>query len=233
MTRHLTRARLLVGTLAALLVVGVSTVALARAGAGPDRCGVTAERAAARGALVTGEGARVLVIGDSYSVGAGVAPTESWPVRLPGRVVVDGFSGSGFSAGASPCGDRSYATRVTDDAGTRREARATDLVVVEGGLNDTDQPVADLVTGFERLARRLAGAEVLVVGPAPAPARPAEAVAAVDAELMRLAAAHGMDYLSMLDVELGYLDDRLHPDPEGHRIFGDRVAERVRTLLAD
>ncbi len=179
-----------------------------------------------RSAVVAGSGARVLVIGDSYSVGAGVGPEASWPVRLPGRVRVDGFSGSGFTRGASPCGDVSYATR----AATHRLA-GIDLVVVEGGLNDADQPSADLEAGFRRLMRTLGGAPVLVVGPPPAPLLPYADVAAVDATLARLTAVSGSAYLSMLDVDLSYQSDRLHPDAAGHRVFGDRVAQRVRELL--
>jgi glutamyl-tRNA reductase len=39
-----------------------------------------------------------------------------------------------------------------------------DLVVVEGGLNDTDQPAADLRAGFRSLMTELEGKHVLVVG---------------------------------------------------------------------
>ena len=227
MTRH----RLLLGLLAVVLTVAVSTTVLARAGAGTDPCVVKGEQAARRGAVVTGSGPPVLVIGDSYSVGAGVDPRQSWPTRLPGRVEVDGFSGSGFSRGASGCGDVSYGTRA------RSAVRpGLDLVVVEGGLNDADRPPAELEAGVERLmralTRRVPAARVLVVGPPPAPLLRYADVAAVDATLARLAAGHGAAYLSMLDVELSYLDDALHPDPAGHRTFGDRVAARVGELLA-
>ncbi|WP_436700276.1 SGNH/GDSL hydrolase family protein [Nocardioides sp. BYT-33-1] len=221
MTRH----RLLLGLLALVVTTVASTALLARAGARTDPCVARGERAEARAALVTGSGASVLVIGDSYSVGVGARPERSWPVRLPGRVRVDGFSGSGFSSGASACGDVSYATRAA--AGVA----AADLLVVEGGLNDADQPTADLQAGFDRLMRELAGRSVLVVGPPPAPRLRYDDVAAVDATLARLAADHGAAYLSMLDVELSYDDDRLHPDAAGHRVFGDRVAARVRELL--
>lgn len=226
MTRH----RLLLGLLAIVVATAVSTTLLARAGARPDPCTVKGQRAEERGLLVTGSGARVLVIGDSYSVGAGVLPDQSWPVRLPGRVRVDGFSGSGFTVGASPCGDVSYATRAATGAAARALAGA-DLVVVEGGLNDADRPPAELEAGYARLMRALAGRRVLVVGPPPAPLIPYDDVAAVDATLARLAAAAGMPYLSMLDLDLTYQPDRLHPDAAGHRVFGDRVAAEVRPLL--
>ncbi|WP_182379592.1 SGNH/GDSL hydrolase family protein [Nocardioides sp. WS12] len=228
MTRHFThhRPRLLLAVLTVLLVAAVSTTVLGRAGARTDRCGLVGERAEQRAAVVTGAGADVLVIGDSYSVGAGVRARDSWPVRLPGRVRVDGFSGSGFTVGASQCGDASFATRAARSLRT-----STALVVVEGGLNDYDQSLEDLEAGFARLMQVLDGRQVLIVGPPPAPERPRTDVEAVDAALARLAADQGTAYLSMIDVDLTYLDDDLHPDPAGHRVFGDRVADRVRDLL--
>jgi acyl-CoA thioesterase-1 len=221
-----TRRPFVLAALVVLLATVVTTTAWTRAGAGPDRCAQRADTARERSQLVTGTGASVLVIGDSYSVGAGVRPEQSWPVRLPGRVRVDGFSGSGFSIGASGCGDVSYATRAP-----RSLRPGTDLVVVEGGLNDTDQPAADLEGGFRLLMRELAGTPVLVVGPPAAPDRPRADVERVDATLARLAAELGASYLSTVDAELTYLDDDLHPDPAGHRVFGDLVATRVRDLL--
>ncbi len=168
--------------------------------------------------------ADVLVIGDSYSVGLGVGEGQAWPNRLPGRVRVDGFSGSGYSRDASGCGDVSFASRAP---GALRES--TSLVVVEGGLNDVDQPAPAIERGFERLMGALDGRRVLVVGPAPAPDR-ADVVPAVDALLARLAAAHGAFYLSLLDQQFPYLDDGLHLTPDGHRLFGDVVAGRVAEL---
>lgn len=227
MTQALLRSRLTLCVLAVLLA-GAVTLVLARPGESSDRCLTTTERAEARAALVTGEGRQVLVIGDSYSVGAELAPRYSWPVRLPGRVRVDGFSGSGFSVGASGCGDVSYGTRAP--AALSQHGALPALVVVEGGLNDTDQPAAEVEAGFARLMEALRGYPVLVVGPPPAPARPADRVAAVDAALARLAAARRTPYLSMLEVQLTYLDDDLHPDVAGHRVFGDIVAAEIERL---
>ncbi|HWJ68241.1 MAG TPA: SGNH/GDSL hydrolase family protein [Nocardioides sp.] len=228
MTRHLIRPRLLLALLALGLVVATTALVWGRAGAGPDRCADRIADAERRSALVTGAGPEVLVIGDSWSVGAGVRRDQSWPVRLPGLVRVDGFSGSGFSVGASACGDVSYATRLPASIRT-----TTALVVVEGGLNDTDQPAADLEAGVRRVLEALGGRPALLVGPPAAPARPRAEVARVDATLARLAAEHGASYLSMLGARLTYLDDDLHPDPAGHRAFGDAVAARVGELLAE
>lgn len=215
------------------VTVAIATAGLllvARAGADADRCGDFRVAARERAALVTGSGRDVLVIGDSYAVGLGVRPDQSWPTRLAGRVRVDGFSGSGFSRGASPCGDQSYAARAAAEPQERRgSSPGSDagsdpgVVVVEGGLNDHDQPRRAIRAGFARLMSALAGRRVLVVGPTPAPAR-AVAVPAVDALLARLSARYGVGYLSMRDTALPYLDDGVHLTADGHRAFGDRVA---------
>ena len=206
------------------LTVAVATAGLlvvTRAGADTDRCTGFRVAARERAELVSGSGREVLVIGDSYSVGLGVTAKQSWPTRLPGRVHVDGFSGSGFSRAASRCGDVSYGARAARSLPDR-----PGLVVVEGGLNDFNQPRRAIRDGFAALMAELAGRDVLVVGPVPAPDR-ARAVPAVDAQLARLSKRYGVGYLSMLDADLPYLDDGLHLTAAGHREFGDVVAAAV------
>jgi acyl-CoA thioesterase I len=175
---------------------------------------------AARLREVTGSGRSVVVIGDSWSVGYKLTdPDRAWPSRLPGRVRVDGFSGSGFSAHASPCGAVSYATRT-------RTARDADLVVVEGGLNDYDQSYAAVRSGFDLLMSRLSGHRVVVFGPAPAPRRLAGA-RRVDGWLSALSRTAGVEYVSSIHLDLPYLPDRLHLTPAGHRTYGDFVAAHL------
>lgn len=176
---------------------------------------------AARLREVTGSGRSIVVIGDSWSVGYKLTrPDRAWPSRLPGRVRVDGFSGSGFSADASPCGAVSYATRA-------RSARGADLVVVEGGLNDFDQPYSAVRAGFDLLISRLRGHDVVVFGPAPAPRRLVGA-RRVDGWLAALSRSAGVDYVSSIGLTgLPYLPDRLHLTPAGHRAYGDFVADHL------
>lgn len=203
----------LLATLTVLLSGGAT-------GADAERCARFAVQSQVRERLVSGHGRRVVVIGDSYSVGLGLRdPERSWPSRLPGRVHVYGFSGSGFSRHASACPDVSYAARAT-----RAVHAGADLVVVEGGLNDTDQPAADVRAGFRSLMTELEGKHVLVVGPPAAPARAAGA-RRVDLLLREECARAGVAYLSMIDRYLPYLDDRLHLTPAGHRAFGSIVAD--------
>jgi acyl-CoA thioesterase I len=204
-----------------LLAVTLVTVQLVeRAGAGTSYCARHSAQSDRRAALVSGSGSPVTVVGDSWSVGLGLDRlADSWPSRLPGRVTTEGFSGSGFSRTASPCGDESFGTRAA--AITPRG-----LVVVEGGLNDYNQPASAIRSGFEALVRQLHGHRVLVVGPARAPER-ADGAARVDAILRQESARAGVEYVSMLPDRFPYLEDGLHLTPAGHRAFGLGVAGAI------
>jgi acyl-CoA thioesterase-1 len=194
------------------------------ASAAESSCARTQAASLARASIVTGQGPRTLVIGDSWAAGYGLWDVgASFPTYLPGRVHVAAFSGSGFSEGATHCQHQSYADRAPDAL-----RGGASLVVVEGGLNDTDQPPADVVSGFHRLMSALRGHRVVVVGPTAAPKRGAS-VYPVDALLARLCAAARVPYLSTLDVELPYQRDRLHPTADGARIFGETLARWIAT----
>ncbi|KRE93884.1 hypothetical protein ASG76_10700 [Nocardioides sp. Soil774] len=217
-------------------VVGVSVIAVVlaalmafyvddRAGAGLARCQQHRADARERASIVTGSGERVLVIGDSWSVGLGQDDLgASWARDLPGEVHVAGFSGSGFSARASVCGAVSFADRASTALGTRPQ-----VVVVEGGLNDYDQPTAAITAGFRDLMADLAGHPVVVVGPASAPVR-SRAVPRVDALLAGLSRDYGVPYVATSDLDLDYLADRLHLTEAGHREFGAAVADRIASV---
>jgi len=223
--RRVSGRRLALLCLVGVLVAAATSVTLAvRAGsAAAAYCQRNEVDAAQRARAVAGSGQAVTVIGDSWSVGLHLEDGRgSWPSRLPGRVRVAGFSGSGFAHHASSCGAKAFVTRAGAAAGA-------DLVVVQGGLNDYDQPTADIRDGFRSLVRELGDKRVVVVGPASAPRR-ASAVARVNDELARLAAAHDIGYIDTSGWRLPYLKDRLHLTPTGHRLFGDRVAHELADL---
>jgi acyl-CoA thioesterase-1 len=221
------RRPVLVGAVVIVALVAALTVALGVRAQSADvpRCERFQADSKARAAADKGSGERVVVIGDSWSAGLGLDhATRSWPSRLPGAVHVAGFSGSGFSAHASTCAKVAFADRAA-----RAVRGGADLVVVEGGLNDYDQPDAAIRSGFARLVRELRGQHVVVVGPATAPAR-ARAVPHVDALLASLADHYDIAYISTTGLDLPYLDDHLHLTPAGHAEFGDHVAARLATL---
>lgn len=206
---------LLVAALLAFHVAG-------RAGAGVPACRGHLADARERAAVVRGTGPRTLVIGDSWSVGLGLDDLGgSWPSRLAGRTRVAGFSGSGFSERASACRRASFADRAP--AALREPV---DLVVVQGGLNDHDQPTVEVTRGFHQLMRVLTDQRVVVVGPATVPSR-ARSVPRVDRLLAELSAAYGVPYVPTSDLDLPYLEDDLHLTGAGHRAYGDAVAERL------
>ena len=225
---HLPRRHAVLLTVGALVCALTATgVLAARATAHQSKCQQFAAASVKRAAMVTGSGKRVVVVGDSWSAGLGLDhPAQSWPSRLPGRVHVAGFSGSGFSEAASPCGRVSFADRAP--AALKNGA---DLVVVEGGLNDYDRSRAEIKAGFARVVRAASAYRVVVVGPAPAPVR-ARAVPRIDRLLRFLSTSYGVAYVSTADLDLPYLDDRLHLTPAGHRAFGDAVADRIAAVLS-
>lgn len=215
----------------ALLSIGVVTLSSqAQAAQQAARCSRLAAVGQARAAMVTGEGTPVLVIGDSWSAGIKLDDIGgSWPHRLEGRVHVDGFGGSGFSRHASPCGRLAYADRV--DAALDRLDEQPGLVVVQGGLNDTDQATYDIRAGVRRVVARLvargvARGDIVIVGPANAPAR-ARRVPRVDRVLAEEANRARVSYVRTRSLRLAYVPDRLHLTAAGHTEFGDAVAARV------
>jgi acyl-CoA thioesterase-1 len=221
------RRRLVVTTALALVAALVASGILAAhaRGAGGTPCERFAAASTQRAQQVTGSGERVVVIGDSWSAGLGLdRPVQSWPSRLAGRIHVAGFSGSGFSAHASRCGRVSFADRAP--AALKGGA---DLVVIEGGLNDSDRSRAEIRAGFARVMRAARAYPVVVVGPATAPSR-AAGVPRVDRLLRHLSARYGAPYVSTTDLDLPYLDDGLHLTATGHQAFGDAVADRIAAL---
>ena len=222
------RRPVLVGTVLAVALAAALTVLVGvrATGSDPSRCERFAADSRARAAAVSGSGQRVVVIGDSWSAGLGLERSGgSWPARLSGTVHVAGFSGSGFSAHASGCG----AAVSFGERASRALRGGADLVVVEGGLNDYDQPDAAIRPGFRALMRELRGQQVVVVGPASAPSR-SRAVPRVDALLARLSGEYDVAYVRTTGLRLPYLPDRLHLTPAGHDAFGDYVAGELVEL---
>ncbi|HEY9564931.1 MAG TPA: SGNH/GDSL hydrolase family protein [Nocardioides sp.] len=177
---------------------------------------------------VVGNGPRTVVIGDSWAAGLESRDIgRTWTDQLPGRVTVHAFAGSGFSRTASGCGEAfSYAARAAsapfDEAA---------LVVIEGGLNDFDRPASEITVGFnavidQMVARGVESEEIRVIGPARAPSRAGGAIR-VDRLLADLAERRDIAYVSVIDLELDYLDDQLHLTDAGHAMFGSVVQERL------
>lgn len=165
------------------------------------------------------------VLGDSFAQGVGLADprSQSWPT-LVGRALnrtttVNAVGSTGF-ANPGFCGGQDYPARIQQVI-TSRPA----TVVVQGGLNDltlSEQRVRD---GARAVLEGLRSVPtVLVVGPTVPPAADRAKVERVDAILRDTAKAERRPYLSMLDWQLPYISDGLHPTVEGQREYADRIA---------
>ena len=131
-------------------VVGASTIALLIAAlmafyvadiadAGPTRCQQhRSRRPRARGGRERASGERVLVIGDSWSVGLG--QDDLTLVVGPRGSRVRSTSAASPARASAPGPAAAVASPSHDRAPTVARRTSPWLVVVEGGLNDYDQP---------------------------------------------------------------------------------------------
>ncbi|MCY1694132.1 SGNH/GDSL hydrolase family protein [Curtobacterium sp. SL109] len=174
---------------------------------------------------VIGKGAkRITVIGDSYSTGDMLSDrADAWvddfASEQDATVSVLAQGGTGYT-NAGFCGDSTFGSRV-------RQVAATDpqLVIVEGGLNDTAATEDEERTAAERVLRSLRGHNVVVVGPVDVPVLEGEG--AVDLALSGAARAEGARYISALGWPIALGADKKHPTAAGHAEFAQRVAAAI------
>jgi len=188
-----------------------------------DLCTRLAAESVTRAAVVTGAGERVVVIGDSWASGFGLDdPGLSWPRYLDGEVRVSGFGGTGYSHGLMVrCGPISFPERVPDAV-----AQGADLVVLEGGINDSKSDLDDVEKGFRATLDELKGYEVIVLS-APKVNSRAKAIRVVNKMMRRVSAEYGVTYINVFDLELPMLEDNTHLTVAGHMQFGEIVARRI------
>ena len=191
-------------------------------------CAEVATAAERRSRDVTGQGIRLTVLGDSYAQGYGLVEEEdAWPrylaEPLSARVVVDSFSGSGFTPSATACDGVSFAERADDVLTTRPR-----IVVIQGGLNDVRSSDSELRTGVREALAEFSDVRVVVVGPASPPSW--SGMMSVDVALREECRRAGIQYISALHWALDYQPDG-HLTLSGHRVFGKRIADAIRKGL--
>jgi lysophospholipase L1-like esterase len=220
----------LAAALASVLVAGVATaVSLTRAQAGHPGCADIRAYQERYGEIETlGHGERsIAVLGDSYSAGDTLSDRgQRWTdvlvtLRPDVTVTLAAVGGTGY-ANPGLCGRDSFRDRIDDVL-----ARADDILIIQGGINDALVDPADVERSVPEVLDAARADQVVVVGPIDAPAISGED--RVDALLEREAAERGMTYISTLDWDLPFGPDRLHLTADGHRAY----AERVRDGLVD
>ena len=177
------------------------------------------------------------MIGDSWAAGLHADPARALgqvaAADLGWSATVDAVSGTGYVNGDDE--ERSYVDRVAD----LPPARA-DIVVLQGGSNDRDEPSELFDLAVEEtlsLTRsRFPGARRVMLGPGPDPLPLTAAQRDVDQRLARLASTAGVGYISMLQEgwisassHVQALDPRNHhPTVAGQAYLGHRLAAALR-----
>lgn len=180
-------------------------------------------------------------IGDSYAYGERASSsTRSYP-----RLVcaahnalcdVNAQVGTGYVNKSTIAGRQAFADRIQYLA---QNGRAPDLIVVQGGLNDSgkaDEVRAAASKTFAAIKAAFPTSKVIVVGPVITPgARAADTVRVRDAirAATRTAGSTFLDPMAerwVTDPAL-FDADRVSLNDRGHKIFADRILEGIRPLV--
>ena len=157
----------------------------------------------------------VAIIGDSYTAGdVLVDRTDAWSYSIGGTLA--GIGSTGFVSGGY-CGDSAFTARIDAVVATK-----PDVLLIQGGLNDTGSSVDDIAQAVKILLEASCTVpSVFIIGPVDALAR--EGVPAVDSALSEAATRAGVKYISAIGWQVEFGHDNLHLTPAGHIDFAARV----------
>ena len=200
---------------------------------------------------MTAKGASFLVLGDSYSIGEGVAELERWPSQLAMalRRCGDDIEDPRYIAVTGWTTDELWAGIEDVEAGESPLTPPYRLVTLQIGVNDQyrGRPVSDFRPWFARLLERAIGyaggdaAHVLVLsipdwGRTPFARQQGRDAAQVSRELdaynaasAELCAAQGVNWIDITDLTrrpegaLAVVDDGLHPSPAMYSLWVERI----------
>ncbi len=196
-------------------------------------------------------GPRMIVMGDSYTEGAGANLAEGFPAVM-GRVLglediwTSGSGGTGYLANGSPGAPGRYTFRQR--VGTDIIAYNPQIVLICGGINDTVNNASDAAALqteatllYRQILNNLQNCRLYVCGPWRPPAASNGNTSAVNAALQAaVASVPGVKFIDVShyftgtgyagapagdgnsDYYIGY--DRVHPSAAGHLYIGTRLA---------
>ena len=176
---------------------------------------------------------RAVFLGDSYTVASGIGTgyASRTAAAMGWTPVLEAAGGTGYvAAGDGTVGP--YAGRVDEVV-----ADDPDVLLVQGSTNDVGSPVAAVAEAadelYAELARRLPGAQVVVLGPLAPPGVDRAGVLAVRDALADAADDAGIPYIDpiadgWLTPADGLYGDPIHPNEAGHAELADDLAEALR-----
>jgi acyl-CoA thioesterase I len=195
---------------------------------------------------------RYVALGDSYTIGTSVRPTERWPDQLvaalgPVDPTLDLVANVGVNGYTS-------ADLIRDELPALDDLRP-DFVSLLIGVNDVVQGVApttyaaNVTSILDALLERLPAMGIVTVGtpdytvtPAGSdygdPRRQHDAIVAANATMERLAVERGVAYVDTFDISLRAADDRslvaddgLHPSGAQYALWVERILPVVEALI--
>ena len=199
------------------------------------------------------DGLRILSLGDSYTVGEGVAPADRWPEQLAQRVRQSGAAAAPPQVVAVTGWTAAELAEGLDRADPRGPFRLVTLAV---GVNDQyreasvrryREEVGALMDRAVALAGGAARRVVVVSIPdwgvtpfgaadARGPARIADQVDAFNAIAQAEAQARGIAWVDVTDLSRQQgdqtVDDGLHPNAEAYAAWTDRIEPAARAALS-
>lgn len=187
-------------------------------------------------ALVPGEAATIVVLGDSLSAGYGLNVADGWVALLATRLEQTGYGYHVVNASVSGETTQGALARLPHILEIHRPA----IVIVELGGNDglRGLPVPEARANLERIVSlaRQAGATPLVLGMRMPPnfgAKYTEAFAAMYQDVARSAGAPLVPFLlaSIADDDSNFQADRIHPTKAAQPALVDAVWPVLVKLL--
>jgi lysophospholipase L1-like esterase len=202
----------------------------------------------------TVNGARAIILGDSFTEGTGASAWFTGYARMLGELMgwdawQSGIGGTGYIAPGLY--NLPFGSRVQHDViGYKPE-----FVIIAGGFNDIRYNDATRVGSaaaavFEAIQAGLPDATVIVVGPwRPNQSDDGKTLVPLNAELSKVAASAGLPYVDVLDWFSGngnaktpspagnatyYIgSDGTHPTQAGHQYLAERLASELMSIFND
>lgn len=192
-------------------------------------------------ALEPTERLSVLWVGDDFTAGAGGAARNAYPFILcksrGWNCNVDAQNGTGFIDDGRR--DSSTTAKLVDRLARDAELYMVDLVLVDAGRNDLDEPIAAVVSAVREFLARVSGlwpeARIAVVMPTFMSAEPYDDYAALRAAIQTVVDEFGGTLLDPIadgwyagaDIPALQISDGAHPNAPGHQLIAQQIGDSL------
>lgn len=186
----------------------------------------------------------VLVVGDSFAVGAGVQKDDAYPALIARNahwnVHVDAQGATGFIADGKGTGNGNTSRLMDRLAENGRRFPEVDLLIIDAGRNDLSYPTEEIAAALSEYVtearRQWPAAKIVQILPAFLTSRPYDtytdllnkinsSLAAVDGTLIDPFAE---GWYTGADLDSMVFTDKVHPNRQGSAHIADRLLASLR-----